>query len=109
MVTDGRAVVPFSNEELQRQLARQQWTAHNIRLTPKVTTMPGQPDFMETDTRLHSILRTMRILNNLPIIICEDGEQARDFVFVQEVARAAIFCRCEPSPAMFRQMFSHCW
>jgi hypothetical protein len=39
MVTDGRAVVPFSNEELQRQLARQQWTAHNIRLTPKVTTI----------------------------------------------------------------------
>src|SRR5262249_7576236 len=41
-------------------------------------------------TGLCSILST-RILNNLPIIIYEDGNQTRDFVFVRDVARANLF------------------
>ena len=51
----------LSDEQLQRTLADQHWTSHNIRLSPQVTTMPGQPDFMETDTRLHSILLALRL------------------------------------------------
>lgn len=49
----------LSNEELQRRLNEEQWTAHNIRLTPDLTTMPGQPDFMLTDLRLKAILRAL--------------------------------------------------
>jgi 2-polyprenyl-3-methyl-5-hydroxy-6-metoxy-1,4-benzoquinol methylase len=49
----------LSDEQAEHKLAGQNWTAHNIRLSPQVTTMPGKPDFMETDTRLHSILQTL--------------------------------------------------
>ena len=49
----------LSDEQLRRKLADQEWTSHNIRLSPQITTMPGRPDFMETDTRLHSILRAL--------------------------------------------------
>jgi dTDP-L-rhamnose 4-epimerase len=37
-----------------------------------------------------------RIMNNLPIIIYEDGNQTRDFVFVRDVARASVFALEEP-------------
>ena len=40
-----------------------------------------------------------RIVNNLPIIIYEDGRQQRDFVFVDDVARANIFALEEPRAA----------
>ena len=30
-------------------------------------------------------------MNDLPIIIYEDGNQSRDFVFVKDVARATVF------------------
>jgi len=54
--------MPLSNQELQRQLAQQRWTSHNIRLTPEITTMPGKADFLETDTRLLSIFRVLPLL-----------------------------------------------
>lgn len=53
--------MPLSNEVLRRRIGEQEWTAHNIRLTPEVTTIPGQPDFMETDLRLRAILRALSI------------------------------------------------
>lgn len=52
----------FTNEDLRRRLARQQWTSHNIRLSGEITTMPGQPDFMETDLRLKAVLRALSLL-----------------------------------------------
>ena len=52
----------LSDKRLRRKLAAQQWTGHNIALTEGVTTMPGEPDFMETDLRLLAILRTLSLL-----------------------------------------------
>ncbi|HLL77565.1 MAG TPA: methyltransferase domain-containing protein [Pyrinomonadaceae bacterium] len=49
----------LSDEELRRRMAAQQWTAHNLRFTPAVTSLPGRPDFMETDLRLRAILRAL--------------------------------------------------
>ena len=54
--------MPLSNEDLRRRLAKQQWTAHNIRLSSEVVTMPGQPDFMESDLRLKAIVRILSLL-----------------------------------------------
>lgn len=52
----------LSDEDLRRRLAGQQWTSHNIRLSGQITTMPGQPDFMETDLRLKAVLRAISFL-----------------------------------------------
>lgn len=52
----------LSDEDLRRRLASQQWTSHNIRLSDEITTMPGQPDFMETDLRLKAVLRAISFL-----------------------------------------------
>lgn len=49
----------LSNEELTQRLATQEWTGHNIRLNSDISTMPGKPDFMETDLRLKAILRAL--------------------------------------------------
>jgi hypothetical protein len=49
-------------EELRRRLAMHTWTSHNIRLGADLTTLPGAPDFIETDSRLASILRTLSLL-----------------------------------------------
>ena len=49
----------LSNEELTQRLATQEWTGHNIRLNTDISTMPGRPDFMETDLRLKAILRAL--------------------------------------------------
>jgi len=46
-------------------------------------------------TGVCSIFST-RILNNLPIVVYEDGLQTRDFVFVKDVARANLFVLGEP-------------
>ena len=54
--------MPFSTEELREALAGQHWTAHNIRLNAECTTIPGQPDFIETDLRLHAVLRVLDML-----------------------------------------------
>ena len=53
--------MPLSNEVLRQRLAEQEWTAHNVRLTPEVTTIPGQPEFMATDLRLRAILRALSL------------------------------------------------
>jgi SAM-dependent methyltransferase len=55
-------MMPLPDEVLRHRLAEQQWTAHNIRLTPDVRTRPGEPDFMETDLRLQAILRSLSLL-----------------------------------------------
>ena len=52
----------LADEQLKLRLANQEWTSHNLRLSPEITTMPGKPDFMETDTRLRSILRSLSML-----------------------------------------------
>ena len=49
----------LSNEELRQRLTKQEWTGHNIRLNADLSTMPGKPDFMETDLRLKAILRAL--------------------------------------------------
>jgi dTDP-L-rhamnose 4-epimerase len=46
-------------------------------------------------TGVCSIFST-RILNDLPVVIYEDGLQTRDFVFVKDVARANLFVLEEP-------------
>ncbi|HKG23566.1 MAG TPA: class I SAM-dependent methyltransferase [Blastocatellia bacterium] len=54
--------MPLTNEMLRERLKNQHWTSHNIRLTGEVSTMPGQPDFIDTDQRLHSVLRVLSVL-----------------------------------------------
>lgn len=54
--------MPLSNEDLRKRLAKQQWTSHNVRLSDEVTTMPGEPDFVQTDMRLHAIQRVLKLL-----------------------------------------------
>ena len=54
--------MPFSNEALRQVIEGQDWTAHNIRLTSEVTTRPGEPDFIETDLRLHAIIRALSVV-----------------------------------------------
>lgn len=49
----------LSTEELRQRLATQEWTGHNIRLNSDISTMPGKPDFMETDLRLKAIVRAL--------------------------------------------------
>ena len=51
--------MPIKDPELKERLARQEWTAHNIRLTNKISTRPGEPDFLATDMRLRAISRTL--------------------------------------------------
>lgn len=50
----------LSVDELRGRLQSQTWTSHNVRLTPDLETMPGQPGFFETDLRLHAIQRMLR-------------------------------------------------
>ncbi len=54
--------MPLSTEMLRERLAGQHWTAHNIRLTSELMTLPNQPDFMDTDLRLRAILRILGLL-----------------------------------------------
>ncbi len=54
--------MPLPIDELRSRLEQQTWTSHNLRLAPELATMPGQPDFMETDLRLHAIFRVLALL-----------------------------------------------
>ncbi len=54
--------MPLSDDVLRQRLSTQEWTAHNIRLTEDLSTLPSLPDFMATDLRLHAILRVMSLL-----------------------------------------------
>jgi SAM-dependent methyltransferase len=56
------AGMTLTSTALREQLAQRPWTAYNIRLTPEIETLPGQPDFLQTDPRLHAILRTLSLL-----------------------------------------------
>lgn len=49
----------LTTDALREHIARRPWTSHNIRLNDDVTTVPGQPDFLETDLRLKAILRDL--------------------------------------------------
>ncbi len=53
--------VGLSSDVLRERLSGQQWTSHNVRLNNEITTLPGQPDFFETDLRLHAIQRVLRM------------------------------------------------
>ena len=46
--------------ELRAILQTQRWTSHNIKLADDLTTMPGTPDFMDTDMRLAAVRRIIR-------------------------------------------------
>lgn len=53
---------PFEDDgQLIEALAGQHWTAHNVRLTPNIATMPEAPDFFATDIRLAAIRRLLRV------------------------------------------------
>jgi SAM-dependent methyltransferase len=53
---------PFADDgALIEALAAQQWTSHNVRLTPTIATMPEAPDFFATDARLAAIRRMLRL------------------------------------------------
>ena len=51
--------MPLSTDALREHIAQRPWTAHNIRLNDDVTTVPGQPDFIDTDLRLKAIQRDL--------------------------------------------------
>jgi hypothetical protein len=46
---------------LRQRIAKEPWSAYNIRLSSEVTTRPGTPDFLETDFRLHAVLRALSL------------------------------------------------
>jgi hypothetical protein len=53
----------LSSDELNArrdELAGQRWTAHNVKLADGLLTMPGQPEFFETDSRLAAVRRAIR-------------------------------------------------
>lgn len=52
----------LTDEELLKRLRQQQWTSHNICLSSGVTTMPGTPDFLETDLRLKAVARVLSLV-----------------------------------------------
>ena len=54
--------MPLGRDEPERRLVAQPSTSHNIRLTPEVTTIPGWPDFLETDLRLAAIVRALSLV-----------------------------------------------
>jgi hypothetical protein len=54
--------MPLPPDVLRARLEQQTWTSHNILLAPELATMPGQPDFMETDLRLRAIFRVLELL-----------------------------------------------
>jgi SAM-dependent methyltransferase len=52
----------LSPEEVREVLAGQRWTAHNIELAPEVWTLPGEPDFVQTNLHLISMTRFLNLL-----------------------------------------------
>jgi len=52
----------LSPDEVREVLAGQRWTAHNIELAPDVWTLPGEPDFVETNLHLISMTRLLNLL-----------------------------------------------
>jgi hypothetical protein len=48
--------------EIRARLAGQRWTAHNVRLTPDITTIEGAPDFEATNLHWLAIARFLKAL-----------------------------------------------
>ncbi len=75
----------YFEERLTLALGRE-WGIPAVSLRYALTYGPRQSIF-NPYTGICSIFST-RLLNNLPPIIYEDGQQMRDFVFVEDIARA---------------------
>jgi len=50
----------LDTEALKQRLAKQRWTAHNVRLNEEMTTWPGHSEFDPLDVRLKAIRRVLR-------------------------------------------------
>ncbi|HEX2713316.1 MAG TPA: NAD-dependent epimerase/dehydratase family protein, partial [Candidatus Acidoferrales bacterium] len=81
------ALSKYYEERLTIALGRE-WGIPAVALRYALTYGPRQSIF-NAYTGICSIFST-RLLNNLPPVIYEDGQQKRDFVFVEDVARANI-------------------
>lgn len=82
------SITKFSQECLTIRVG-QTLEIPTVALRFSVTYGPRQSIF-NPYTGVISIFST-RILNNLPPVIYEDGQQSRDFIFVEDVARAIYF------------------
>lgn len=47
---------------LPERVSALRWTAHNIRLTPEICTLPGAPDFVETNLHWRAIRRLLSMV-----------------------------------------------
>src|SRR5262245_13632370 len=54
--------MPLSDPDLRARIARDPWTAQNIRLSDAVTTLPDKPDFFQFETRLHALTATLEMV-----------------------------------------------
>src|SRR5262249_52733826 len=79
------ALSKYFEERLTLNLGRE-WGIPAVALRSSLTYGPRQSLF-NPYTGICSIFST-RLLNGLPPLIYEDGRQTRDFVFVEDVARA---------------------
>jgi dTDP-L-rhamnose 4-epimerase len=79
------ALSKYFEERLTIALGRE-WGIPTVALRYALTYGPRQSIF-NPYTGICSIFST-RLLNNLPPVVYEDGKQERDFVFVEDVARA---------------------
>jgi len=79
------AITKYFEERLTLALGRD-WGIPAVALRYSLTYGPRQSIF-NPYSGICSIFST-RLLNNLPPVIYEDGQQTRDFVFVEDVARA---------------------
>jgi dTDP-L-rhamnose 4-epimerase len=77
----------YFEERLTLALGRE-WGIPAVALRYMLTYGPRQSVF-NPYTGICSIFST-RLLNNLPPVLYEDGEQSRDFVFVEDVAQANV-------------------
>jgi len=68
--------MPLSNEDLRHRLAKQHWTAHNVRLTNEITTMSGQGYFMKMDLRLCAMSVSRAFTNQKPLDPNSNGVRA---------------------------------
>lgn len=89
---DGKTAYALSKYATERLVLNygQQFGIPSVALRYSVTYGPRQSIF-NPYTGVVSIFST-RILNNLPVVIYEDGQQTRDFTFVGDIAAANVFC-----------------
>ena len=55
--------MPLDPAEIRQRLATQRWTAHNVRLTPEITTIPGAPELVATNLHWRAIERFLKALH----------------------------------------------